>query len=287
MVTKAELLRLAPNARADIVKAIVENWAYAQEVGGLTNPRRIRQFFANTLNETGGFRRLDESLRYTTIGQLRRTWPSRFPTDASARAFIWDPSDPDREDIALANKVYGGRMGNEENGTADDDGWRYRGGGMMQTTGRDGYRAMGFEDNPEALREPVTAFKTAVREWARRDLNPLADRYDTVAIRRKLNGGTIGLADVRIWLGKAEKVWPDDARPPVAVPVPLPQPHPMPVPFPQPTRPAPEAQPPAADDPPAPPDTAPPPSAQAQPGFWWSLWVWLVGLLGLQPKPKE
>jgi len=198
-VTTAQILRLAPNARADLVAAIVDNWTVAK-AAGIDTPRRIRHFLARIMTETGGLRAIEENLNYTTTLALRRAWPSRFKTDASAVPFIRNPE-------ALANKVYGGRMGND----APGDGWRYRGGGMLQTTGRQGYAALGLEDEPDRLRQPQPAFISAVKEWSKRGCNALADKDDVVAVCKAINGGTNGLGDQRTWLATAAKVWPDDA----------------------------------------------------------------------------
>ena len=93
---------------------------------GITNsPARLAEWLAQTGNETGGYTRFEENLRYSAR-RLLEIWPSRFKTLAQALPYAWDPTDPDREDVALANLVYGARMGNQVNGTADNDGWDYR-----------------------------------------------------------------------------------------------------------------------------------------------------------------
>lgn len=98
---------------------------------------------------------------------------------------------------------------------------------MMQTTGRENYRKMGFEANPDLLRDPVTAFKTAVREWRNRGCNELADKDDVVAVRKKINGGTNGLAEARNYLEKAKVIFKDVSA--VAAPVNVPVPETKPV----------------------------------------------------------
>lgn len=200
MITAERIKRFAPSARADLVQAIVDNWGAAASAG-ITTPRRVQQFFANIATETGGVRSVEESLTYTSAARLRQVWPTRFKSDAAAAPYVRQPK-------KLAIYVYGGRMGNAP--APSSDGWDFRGGGMLQTTGREGYRKMGFEANPEALREPVTAFLTAVREWKARGCNALADKGDTVGVRRKINGGTNGLDETRKWLAKAEKVFTGD-----------------------------------------------------------------------------
>lgn len=198
-LSAAQLYQLFPTAKAELVAAIVSGWHLAV-AANITTPRRVRQFLSNVGVETGGLRSIVENMNYTTVAQIRRTWPGRFPTDASAQPYVSQPK-------KLAIKVYGGRMGNAPH--PSEDGWTYRGRSMLQTSGREGYRRMGFEHNPDALADPATAFRVAVREWQQRGLNALADRDDTEAVRRGINGGTIGLSEVRAYLDKARQIWPD------------------------------------------------------------------------------
>jgi putative chitinase len=75
---------------------------------------------------------------------------------------------------------------------------------MLQTTGRDNYRAAGHEDDPEALREPGPALAAALTFWRDNGLNEIADNDDVAAVRKRINGGRHGLDDARIWLAKAK-----------------------------------------------------------------------------------
>ncbi|MGK9084937.1 hypothetical protein KXR64_16695 [Brucella intermedia] len=203
MVTKAELNRFLPNAKASLIDAIVDNWAEAEKQG-ISTPRRIRHFMCNIAVETGGLRTIVESLTYTSAERIQAVWPSRFKTVKSAQPYV-------RQAKKLAIKVYGGRMGNAS--APSEDGWIYRGGGMLQTTGREGYRKMGFEKSPGTLQTNVkVAFLTAVREWGKRGCNALADKDDTTGVRKAINGGTNGLAEVKKYLATAKKVWPDNAK---------------------------------------------------------------------------
>ncbi|WP_162742358.1 peptidoglycan-binding protein [Nitratireductor sp. OM-1] len=202
MVTKSELRKFLPNAKSALVDAVVRNW-HAAERARIVTPARKRQFFANIATETGGLTKLVESMTYSSASRIRQTWPSRFASDAEARPYV-------RQAKKLAIKVYGGRMGNAA--YPSDDGWRFRGGGMMMTSGRAGYRSMGFEDNPSVLqRDADRAFLAAVREWQNRGCNGLADRGDTKGVRRAINGGLIGLNHVEHYLVQALAVWPDVA----------------------------------------------------------------------------
>lgn len=199
MVTKDTIKILMPSARTDLVEAVINNWSMAERAG-INTPARIRFFMATIAVETGGLRAIEENMNYTTTAQLRKTWPSRFKSDAAAKPLVRNPQ-------KLAIMVYGGRMGNAS--TPSPDGWDYRGGGMLQTTGRDGYARMGFESNPERLRTPLYAFSTAVREWASRRCNSFADAGDVEGCRRAINGGLNGIAEFKTYLARAKTIWKD------------------------------------------------------------------------------
>lgn len=160
---------------------------------------RLAHFLAQVCHETGGLRILVENLNYTTPQRLMAVWPSRFPTLASALPFVRNPR-------ALANKVYGGRMGN----VRPDDGWTYRGRGLLQMTGRAHYarngRALGIplEQQPELAISPEHAVAVALETWRASGCDVSADADDIVAVTRRINGGLIGLADRRAWLVKTK-----------------------------------------------------------------------------------
>lgn len=108
---------------------------------------QLAYILATVFHETGGkMQPVVENLNYTSSAQIKKTWPSRFPTIASAEPYVRKPQ-------ALANKVYGGRMGNN----AQNDGWLYRGRGLPQITGNDNYKKFGIADNPDKALELPTA----------------------------------------------------------------------------------------------------------------------------------
>ena len=191
LITVDVIKKIAPNASGAIVNAIVGNGeAIAQ--AGITTPLRAAHFLAQIATETGGLRILEENLNYSAK-RLTQVWPSRFKTLAAAKPYA-------NNGRALANNVYGGRLGNIN----PNDGWDYRGGGMMQTTGRSNYRRAGHENDPDALRQPVPALMSALQFWHDNGLNALADLDVVEAVRRRINGGTTGIDETRNYLKKAK-----------------------------------------------------------------------------------
>jgi putative chitinase len=160
----------------------------------ITSPARIAAFLAQVGHESAGLTRTVENLNYRADGLLR-TWPTRFD-EVKAKALAMKPE-------AIANHVYGGRLGNYQPG----DGYRYRGRGLIQVTGRVNYEAVqdllrSHVDDvpdlirmPEVLAEPKWAALSAAAYWHDHRLNELADAGDFDHITRRINGGTIGMAD--------------------------------------------------------------------------------------------
>lgn len=198
-VTVADLRAIAggPAPLASKLVGPINTHAASQ---GITTPLRMAHFLAHMAEETGGFRALVENLNYTSAARIRQVWPSRFRTDAAAKPYVRKPE-------ALAEKVYGGRLGN----TAPGDGWRYRGGGAYMLTGRGNYRRFGaaagidLEARPELVREPDTAVEVAARYFAAR-MAAAADRDDLEGTTRALNGGLTNLAARRAYLARAKDV---------------------------------------------------------------------------------
>ena len=158
---------------------------------------RTAGFLAQCGHESAGFSRIEENLNYSWQS-LRRVFGSRyFPTDADAQRYHRKPQ-------MIANHVYmdenrsrRGALGNVYPG----DGWRFRGRGLIQLTGRDNFAAFGETINmtPEEAVEyastPAGAVESACWYWNVRDLNRYADRRDIVGMTKVINGGTNGLAD--------------------------------------------------------------------------------------------
>ena len=175
----------------------------------INTPARISAFLAQTAHESGEFRRLVENLNYSASG-LCKTWPGRFVSLDAAKPYERNPE-------VLANYVYAKRLGNGD--VASGDGWRFRGRGLIQLTGRGNYRSCGLavtlplEAEPEQLETPEAAAIAAAQFWQSRGLNHLADDQnddnddeDFVAITKIINGGTAGLSARRIYWARAKAV---------------------------------------------------------------------------------
>lgn len=157
----------------------------------INTPQRIAAFIAQCAHESGGFRAIKENLNYKAES-LMRVWPRYFPDMATANRY-------EHNQEMIANRAYGGRMGNgpEESG----DGAKFCGRGLIQLTGRSNYQAfadsleMSIDDVPEYLATFEGAVQSACWFWENNNLNQWADAGDILTLTKKINGGTLGLAD--------------------------------------------------------------------------------------------
>ncbi|MDQ7832049.1 MAG: hypothetical protein RDU30_09965 [Desulfovibrionaceae bacterium] len=199
---------LAPQALPVVRSAFAVAWPVLER-WRMTSLLVLAHFLAHAAHETRLFRALVENLRYSAE-RLTVVWPRRFPSLEAARPYAWDPSDPDPEDVALANLAYGSRMGNEENGTADDDGWLYRGQGIFHLTGRGAYRQIGqmigvdIESNPALVLSEQLLVPCACAFWTWKNLTPYAESDDLRSTTRLINGGYNGLEDRAIRLAQVK-----------------------------------------------------------------------------------
>lgn len=169
----------------------------------INTPQRIASFIGQCQHESGNFQLLQENLNYSADA-LMRIWGSRFPTKEEADKYHRNPE-------KIANKVYGGRMGNTEDG----DGWKYRGRGIKQLTGKENYRNCGnglgvdLVANPDLLLEPKYACLSAGWFWNKHNLNEIADKQDYETMTRRINGGLIGFDDRKAKIAQAMQVLSD------------------------------------------------------------------------------
>jgi putative chitinase len=160
----------------------------------INTPQRIAAFIAQCAHESGNFMILQENLNYRPV-TLRKIFPKYFPTDAMANDYC---SRPNKQE-AIANKVYANRMGNGDE--VSGDGYRYRGRGLIQLTGKDNYTffagslGISVEEAAEYMATFEGACQSACFFWETNKLNQWADKGDIVTLTKRINGGTIGLDD--------------------------------------------------------------------------------------------
>ncbi len=208
-LTEHDLKRFAPRAKQEYIKALLAGEAQLESAGILETPLRLCHFLGQVGHETGGFTIIRESLSYSKPQRLREVWPARFraKTDEELLPLCKAP-------VTLGDAVYGGRMGNKDPG----DGYTYRGGGFLQTTGRDAVarycKAIGVEPLPSTLDDIPTTLAFACHEWAEAKCNCWADENDIRAVSKAINTGSatsnvtpVGLDGRKEWFAKAWAIW--------------------------------------------------------------------------------
>lgn len=203
MITAETLRKFAPKIKdPEIHASALED---ARKTSSVTTARRLCHFLGQIFVETGGFAIMEENLNYKDPARLDGIFSAVHGSE-DARALIR------RGPEAIANRVYANRIGNGDE--ASGDGWRYRGSGYKQLTGRSNYREIGgivnldLEGNPELAREPKTAATVAFAFWDARQCSPLADAGDVEGVTAKINGpAKLGLAERRNATLRALGIW--------------------------------------------------------------------------------
>jgi len=192
MLTLSQLKQLLPK------NPYVEHWHHALEQlfpdYDINTPKRMAAFIAQCSHESGGFMVLKENLNYKPAS-LRKLFSKYFPTDELAQQYCSKPN----KQAAIANRIYGNRMGNGDESSGD--GYRFCGRGLIQLTGRSNYQSfadsleMNINDVPEYLATFEGAAQSACWFWETNGLNKYADAGDILTLTKRINGGTIGLED--------------------------------------------------------------------------------------------
>lgn len=169
----------------------------------INTPLRAAHFIAQLAHESGSFHYSSENLNYSARA-LQAVFRKYFPDEVLAEAYARQPE-------KIANRVYADRMGNGDE--ASGEGWKYRGRGLIQLTGKDNYtncgKATGMDlvDNPDQLADNADAAVAAAGWfWDMRKLNGYADQDDVKAITKRINGGYNGLEDREAYLARAKQV---------------------------------------------------------------------------------
>lgn len=203
MITPETLRKFAPKIKDPEIHAAALEAARTNST--VTTPRRLCHFMGQIFVETGGFTSMVENMRYRDPARLDGLFKAvRGIEDARALIRLGEQ--------AIANRVYANRLGNGNE--ASGDGWRYRGSGYKQLTGRSNYREIGnlvgvdIETHPELARDPQAAANIAFTFWDVRGCSPLADVGDVDGITAKINGpAKVQLAERRAATFRALGIW--------------------------------------------------------------------------------
>lgn len=196
-LTEQKFNKLYPKALPGIYQEIIQNVQKA----GIQTDNQLAMFIAQCAHESAGFQKFQENLNYSSEG-LRKTFPKYFPGTTSQKyGYIKNKAGvivQKADQAGIANIVYANRMGNGP--AASGDGWKYRGRGVVQLTGKDNYtRFQKWLNDLEILSNPDKILSSAklivltgVFFW---DVNKLQGISDFVLLTKRVNGGTIGLED--------------------------------------------------------------------------------------------
>lgn len=169
-----------------------------------THLRKIN-FMANANHESQGFTKFIENLNYSSAG-LANTFPNRYASNGRPNALAIRLN---RNPEAIANNLYANRMGNGDE--ASGDGWKYRGAGSMMLTGKETqtkyFESRGLSLLPKLLQSFEFAIDSAGWFWHSHGCNELADANNVTAVRKKINGGIIGLDQVKELVEKYKEVY--------------------------------------------------------------------------------
>ena len=191
-VTLELLQHMCPKTKRSVLEGYVEPLNTVAEYYEMTaNPARLAGFLAQTAHESGGFNFIKENLNYSADG-LQKIFRKYFPNAEIAQQYARQPQ-------KIANRVYANRMGNgpEESG----DGFMFCGRGLIQLTGRNNYTKLAndlgisVEETAQYLETPNGAVSSAGWFWDNNNLNQYCDKGDFITLTKRINGGTIGLAD--------------------------------------------------------------------------------------------
>lgn len=203
VITQSQLLRAVPELykpRLNEFVAYFMQWCFTFEVD---TPLRVVHFLSQCFHESGNLRYTEENLNYSAKGLLN-TFPKYFKTQEEAEKYAYHP-------IMIANRVYSNRMGNGDE--ASGDGYRFRGRGLIGTTGRSNYQEYADSDfcvgnlmaNPDLLSKGPGCVKSALFFWWKNGCNKFADADDCKGLTKRINGGLNGYANRAFLLRRFKK----------------------------------------------------------------------------------
>lgn len=201
MITVSRIKALCPRADPAIVEGTVPIFDGLDNAYDVVSTLRVSHFIAQLAHESAGFSVLVENLNYSAA-RIPAVWPRLAPR---AQELAHKPQ-------ALANAAYAGRLGNGPE--ASGDGWRYRGRGLMQLTGRSNYEARGkaigldLVSFPDKAADPALSALLAFGYWSATGCNSAADTDDVAKVTRLINGpAMLGLAERKTLTAKAKAIF--------------------------------------------------------------------------------
>lgn len=190
-MTQYELLNKVKGITPANAKLYADSLKKAMIKHNITSPNRINMFLAQIGHESNSFSVTIENLNYSSEARLLKIFGKHIK-QSEAKDFVRNP-------VKLANRVYANRMGNGNE--ASGDGYKYRGRGLPQLTGRDNYTALtaaigsNLVAMPDLVLQPDISALAAAWFWSSNGCNVLADKGQFEAVTRKINGGLNGLDD--------------------------------------------------------------------------------------------
>lgn len=201
-ITADRIAVLAPRVSHDVAKSLALAISAAAPAFGLSGILRVGHFMGQMCHESAGFTRLEENLNYLSADRIAKVWPR---LALRAAALIGNK-------VALGNAAYAGKNGNGEESSGD--GWRYRGRGLIQLTGRANYAAAGRQigldlvADPDLLLQADPAARAALSFWKATGCNAAADMDDCEGVTRIINGPRMeGLEARRDLTEKAKRIF--------------------------------------------------------------------------------
>lgn len=203
MLSTEQMKTVLPMMNWDKAQSYISHITTVLPKFGIDTPLRKAHFLAQVAHESGGLKYSAENLNYSAQG-LRSVFGKYFKTNEIAAAYARQPE-------KIANKVYADRMGNGNE--ASGDGWKYRGRGLIQLTGKENYKQFAQDygvdcvNNPDLLLQPEWALASAGWFWQKRNLSAFADKDDIVMITKRINGGINGLNDRQQYLDSFKRIY--------------------------------------------------------------------------------
>ena len=214
-VTKTDLLKFCPNGNEDWIETFVRMAPALMKRYGINTRLRWVHFAAQWGHETDGLtiRNMRENMNYRAERILEVFGSGNSSAAVSRKEALSLQHNPE----ALAERVYGGgtKVGRGMGNSAPGDGAKFIGRGLLQNTGRETYAYLAQEldadllENPALLETPQIGIPAGFAEWAKLGCNEVADTDNIVAVSKRVNGGTNGLPNRKIWLARAKAIWPD------------------------------------------------------------------------------